>query len=75
MKKKRMEKKEFVIKLFKILNWVNRSVQATASLGVERKATEGIKKTRFSKNKIKENKINFFVAYDLIYEIIVLHYL
>ena len=38
------QEKEFVIKLLKILNWVNSSVQATATLGVARKATEGIKK-------------------------------
>ena len=38
------QEKEFVIKLLKILNWVNSSVQATASLGVARKASEGIKK-------------------------------
>ena len=38
------QEKEFVIKLSKILNWVNSSVQVTASLRVARKATEGIKK-------------------------------
>ena len=38
------QEKEFVIKLLKILNWVNSSVQATASLELARKATEGIKK-------------------------------
>ena len=38
------QEKEFVIKLLKVLNWVNSSVQAIASLGVARKATEGIKK-------------------------------
>ena len=40
------QEKEFVIKLCKILNWVNSSVEATATLGVARKATEGIKKTK-----------------------------
>ena len=40
------QEKEFVIKVCKILNWVNSSVQATASLGVARNATEGIKKTK-----------------------------
>ena len=39
------QEKEFVIKLCKILNWVNSSVQAT-SLGVARKAIEGIKKKK-----------------------------
>ena len=38
------QEKEFVIKLLKILNWINSSVQATASLEVTRKVTEGIKK-------------------------------
>ena len=42
------QEKEFVIKLCKIYNWVNRSVQATASLGVARKATEEIKKNKKS---------------------------
>ena len=37
------QEKEFVIKLLKILNWVNSSVQAIASLGVARKATKGKK--------------------------------
>ena len=38
------QEKEFVIKLLKILNWVNSNVQATASLGVARKATGGFRK-------------------------------
>ena len=38
------QEKEFVIKHLKVLNWVNSSVQATSSLGVARKAIEGIKK-------------------------------
>ena len=44
------QEKEFVIKLLKIWNRVNGNVQATASLGVARKATEGIKK----KNVLRE---------------------
>ena len=38
------QEKEFVIKLMKILKWVNCSVQATASLGVERRLLEKKKK-------------------------------
>ena len=36
------QEKEFVIKLLKFLNLVNSSVQATASLGVARKAIGGL---------------------------------
>ena len=38
------QEKEFVIKLLKILKWVNCSVQATASLGVARRLLEMEKK-------------------------------
>ena len=48
------QEKEFVIKLLKILNWVNSSVQATASLGVARKASEGIKKNVLRRKKFSE---------------------
>ena len=43
------QEKEFVIKLLKFSNWVNSSVQATASLGIARKATEEIKKKKKKK--------------------------
>ena len=47
------QEKEFVIKLMKILNWVNSSVQATASLRVARKATEGIKENVLREKKFR----------------------
>ena len=46
------QEKEFVMKLLKILNWVNNSVQATASLGVVGEATRGIKKKNVEEKKI-----------------------
>ena len=39
------QEKEFVIKLLKILKWLNCSVQATASLGVARRLLEMKKKS------------------------------
>ena len=44
------KEKEFVIKLLKILNWVNCSVQVTTSLGVAGRLLEELKKKCVEEN-------------------------